>query len=83
MFYSKEAFLAAIHLFISSHDEIKDFCSMDKKTGRRYDNACHIIQLINTVICEEFSMRISYDVCLFLNVITHNRVFTHIPCVAM
>ena len=27
---------AAIHLFISSHDEIKDFCSMDKKTGRRY-----------------------------------------------
>ena len=28
--------LAAIHLFISSHDEIKDFCSMDKKTGRRY-----------------------------------------------
>ena len=28
--------LAAIHLFISSHNEIKDFCSMDKKTGRRY-----------------------------------------------
>ncbi len=28
--------IAAIHLFISSHDEIKDFCSMDKKTGRRY-----------------------------------------------
>ena len=28
--------LAAIHLFISSRDEIKDFCSMDKKTGRRY-----------------------------------------------
>ena len=28
--------LAAIHLFISSHDEIGDFCSMDKKTGRRY-----------------------------------------------
>ena len=27
---------AAIHLFISSHNEIKDFCSMDKKTGRRY-----------------------------------------------
>ena len=27
---------AAIQLFISSHDEIKDFCSMDKKTGRRY-----------------------------------------------
>ena len=27
---------AAIHLFISSHDEIEDFCSMDKKTGRRY-----------------------------------------------
>ena len=27
---------AAIHLFISSHDEIIDFCSMDKKTGRRY-----------------------------------------------
>ena len=23
--------LAAIHLFISSHNEIKDFCSMDKK----------------------------------------------------
>ena len=28
--------IAAIHLFISSHDEIKDFCSIDKKTGRRY-----------------------------------------------
>ena len=28
--------LAAIHIFISSHDEITDFCSMDKKTGRRY-----------------------------------------------
>ena len=28
--------LVAIHLFILSHDEIKDFCSMDKKTGRRY-----------------------------------------------
>ncbi len=28
--------MAAIHLFIPSHDEIKDFCSMDKKTGRRY-----------------------------------------------
>ena len=61
MFYSTEAFLAAIHLFISSHYEIKDFCSMDKKTGRRYDNACHFLQLINTVICEEFSMRNAYD----------------------
>ena len=28
--------VAAIRLFISSHDEIEDFCSMDKKTGRRY-----------------------------------------------
>ena len=28
--------LAAIHLFISSHNEIEEFCSMDKKTGRRY-----------------------------------------------
>ena len=28
--------MAAIHLFISSRDEIEDFCSMDKKTGRRY-----------------------------------------------
>ncbi|PVY94390.1 hypothetical protein C7381_10596 [Ezakiella coagulans] len=61
MFYSTEAFLAAIHLFLSSLGEIKDFCSMDKKTGRRYDNACHIIQLLNTVICEEFSMRNAYD----------------------
>ena len=34
---------AAIHLFISSHDEIKDFCSMDKKTGRRYGCACYFI----------------------------------------
>ena len=34
--------LAAIHLFISSHDEIKDFCSMDKKTGRRYVRRVHI-----------------------------------------
>ena len=25
---------AAIHLFISSHDEIKDFCSMDKLMRR-------------------------------------------------
>ena len=34
--------LAAIHLFISSHNEIKDFCSMDKKTGRRYVRRVHI-----------------------------------------
>ncbi len=34
---------AVIHLFISSHDEIKDFCSMDKKTGRRYGCACTFI----------------------------------------
>ena len=27
---------AAIHLFISSHNEIEDFCSMDKKIGQRY-----------------------------------------------
>ena len=30
------SFFAAIRLFISSHNEIIDFCSMDKKTGRRY-----------------------------------------------
>ena len=35
-FFYTSSILAAIHLFISSHDEIKDFCSMDKKTGRRY-----------------------------------------------
>ena len=34
IFYSKEAFFAAIHLFISSHDEIKDFCSTDKLMRR-------------------------------------------------
>ena len=34
--------LAAIHLFISSHNEIKDFCSMDKKTGRRYVWRMHV-----------------------------------------
>ena len=33
---------AAIHLFISSHDEIKDFCSMDKKTGRRYVRCMYV-----------------------------------------
>ncbi len=33
---TRSPFFAAIHLFISSHNEIKDFCSMDKKTGRRY-----------------------------------------------
>ena len=33
---------AAIQLFISSHDEIKDFCSMDKKTGRRYVRRMHV-----------------------------------------
>ena len=60
--------LAAIHLFISSHDEIKDFCSMEKMaavTGGVHNT----IQLIKTkelvftgshffiVICKEFSMR--------------------------
>ena len=32
--------LAAIHLFISSHDEIKDFCSMDKKNWSPLRTAC-------------------------------------------
>ena len=34
MFYNKKLLVklfAVIHLFLSSHDEIKDFCSMDKK----------------------------------------------------
>ena len=35
LFYPS-SILAAIHLFISSHNEIEDFCSMGKKTGRRY-----------------------------------------------
>ena len=35
--------VAAIHLFISSHDEIKDLCSMDKKTGRRYLRRVRIV----------------------------------------
>ena len=33
MFYNKKLLVklfAVIHLFISSHDEIKDFCPMDK-----------------------------------------------------
>ena len=38
--------LAAIHLFISSHDEIKDFCSMDKKTGRRYVRRVRLATII-------------------------------------
>ena len=33
---------AAIRLFISSHDEIADFCSMYKKTGRRYGKRVYI-----------------------------------------
>ena len=40
--------LAAIHLFISSHDEIEDFCSMDKKTGRRYGKRIRISTKIIT-----------------------------------
>ena len=60
--------LAAIHLFISSHDEIKDFCSMDKKTGRRYGRRIPVstinIQFYRkidrkypNVICEDILMR--------------------------
>ena len=40
---------AAIHLFISSHDEIEDFCSMDKKTGRRYVLRTKIIHHYNFI----------------------------------
>ena len=38
--------LAAIHLFISSHDEIEGFCSMDKKTGRRYVRRVRIVTIV-------------------------------------
>ena len=50
--------LAAIHLFISSHDEIKDFCSMDKKTGRRYVLRFPFSTI--TTICEDILMRNAY-----------------------
>ena len=40
-------------------------------------------QFIHAVICEDILMRKSYNVYLFLNVITHNRVCVHITCVAM
>ena len=41
-FHRTSSIFAAIHLFISSHNEIKDFCSMDKKTGRRYVQRVYI-----------------------------------------
>ena len=45
--YWRVSKLMAIHLFISSHDEIKDFCSMDKKTGRRYGAIATSYKFIN------------------------------------
>ena len=45
---------AAIHLFISSHDEIKDFCSMDKKTGRRYGQLLKFVLQFHSYGCVRF-----------------------------
>ena len=42
--------LAAIHLFISSHDEIKDFCSMDKKLVAATDGV-QKLKAINGYTC--------------------------------
>ena len=50
--------LAAIHFFISFHDEITDFCSMDKKTGRRYVLRFPFSTI--TTICEDILMRNAY-----------------------
>ena len=43
--------LAAIHLFISSHDEIKDFYLTRKKTGRRYVRRKKIIHANMLYMC--------------------------------
>ena len=48
---------AAIHLFISSHKEIKDFCSMDKKTGRRYGRRLFNYKIVLHIIVYVFILQ--------------------------
>ena len=59
--------LAAIHLFISYHDEIEDFCSMDKKTGRRY------VRLVRLATIANVHVRIVPPYMNFVVMTTYNQ----------
>ena len=63
--------LAAIHLFISSHNEIEDFCSMDKKTGRRYGRRKKFILRHRSYTCILLYFR-RWDVTAPLHILSYH-----------
>ena len=85
MLFYPFSLLAAIHLFISSHDEIKDFCSMDKKTGRRY---LRRVRIYTSIHLQTFVLSVTVgsvnptahfcvrEICIITNNVVSINIFT-------